>query len=151
MFDELNILIVDDDSSTIGSLVHLLKRLGAIRISVARTGAEGFALIEKSAERFDCVITDVCMPDGTGLELLYKIRTTKIARNFRPDMCVVLMSGLASPGVASVARALDVNAFLVKPFTVNKLQMAVISGRRRTFPLNQPRYQEIEADTLRVA
>ena len=66
-------------------------------------------------------------------------------------MCVILMSGLASPGVASVARRLDVNAFLVKPFTVNKLQMAVMSARRRTFPLNQRRYYEIEAGALQVA
>ena len=151
MFEELNLLIVDDDGSTIESLSHLLKRLGATRITVARSGAEGFGLIAKSRDRFDCVISDVCMPEGTGLELLYQIRTATIARNFRPDMCVVLMSGLASASVASVARILDVNAFLVKPFTVNKLQIAIASARRRTFPLDHRRYNRVDAAALRAA
>ncbi len=151
MLEDLSVLVVDDDTSTIESMSHLLGRLGAKKVTVARTGMEGFTLIANNRERFDCVIADVCMPEGNGLELLYQIRTTTVARNFRPDMCVLLMSGLASANIASVARRLDVNAFLVKPFTVNKLQMAIMSARRRSFALNQQGYYEIGADALQVA
>ena len=151
MLRQLNLLVVDDEQSTIESVSHLLKRLGATRVAVARSGFEAFTMIANCRERFDCVIADVCMPEGNGLEMLYHIRTATVARNFRPDMCVVLMSGLASETIANVASTLDVNAFLVKPFSVNKLQMAVIAARRRTVPLNQQRYHEIGADALRVA
>lgn len=151
MIDELNLLIVDDDNSTVEGLKNLLKRLGAVKITAAHSGEEGFKLICHSRERFDCVISDVCMAEGNGLELLYKIRTATVARSFRPDMCVLLMSGVASESIASIARQLDVNGFLVKPFTINKLQMAVTSARRRAFPLNQRRYTEIPPNALRIA
>ena len=151
MLTDMNLLIVDDDPSTIESVSHLLKRLGATKVSVARSGYEAFAAIASTRERFDCVIADVCMPEGNGLEMLFHIRTSTVAKNFRPDMCVVLMSGLASQTIASTARKLDVNAFLVKPFSVNKLHMAVVSARGRTFPLNQRQYHGIEPEAFKVA
>jgi len=151
MLAELNFLIVDDDNCTIESLSHLLRKMGATKISVAHSGYQAFVLLSKNRERFDCVITDVCMADGNGLELLYQVRTTTVARTFRPDMCIILMSGIASAEIASVARRLDVNEFLVKPFTANKLQMAIATARRRAFPLNRPRYNQIEPSALNVA
>jgi len=151
MFAELNFLIVDDDKSTIESLSYLLRKMGATRVSVAHSGYQAFALLSRNCERFDCVITDVCMADGNGLELLYQVRTTTVARTFRPDMCIILMSGLASAEIASVARRLDVNEFLVKPFTANKLQMAIATARRRAFPLNRRCYYQIEPSALKVA
>ncbi len=151
MLAEMNLLVVDDDPLTVESVSHLLKRLGATKVSVARSGYEAFATLSGSRERFDCVIADVCMPEGNGLEMLFHIRTSTVAKNFRPDMCVVLMSGLASESVAGTARSLDVNAFLVKPFSVNKLQMTVGAARRRTFPLNQRRYHQIDAAAFQIA
>ncbi len=151
MFADLKFLIVDDDNATIESLSLLLTRLGATHIAVARSGYEGFALIAQNHERFDYVISDVCMADGNGLELLYQIRTTTSARHFRPDMCVILMSGAASADIAFVASRLDVNAFLVKPFSIAKLQTVISVARRRTFPLNRTNYYKLSADKLQVA
>ncbi len=91
------------------------------------------------------------MADGNGLELLYQIRTTSVARSFRPDMSIVLMSGMASADIAGVARRLDANAFLVKPFSVHKLQAAITAARRRAFPLNRDRYFQIDPKDLKVA
>jgi DNA-binding NtrC family response regulator len=151
MLADLAFLIVDDDESTISTLSLLLARLGAINISVARSGYEAFTLIAKTRERFDYVISDVCMAEGNGLELLYQIRTTTATQNFRPDMCVILMSGMASTDIAFVASRLDVNAFLVKPFSITKLQSVISVARRRTFPLNRNNYYKIGADKLQVA
>ena len=91
------------------------------------------------------------MAEGNGLELLYQIRTTTAARYFRPDMCVILMSGKASPDVAFAASRLDVNAFLVKPFSIAKLQTVISVARRRTFPLNRSSYYKLSANMLQVA
>ncbi len=151
MFEDLKFLIVDDDNSTIESLSLSLTRLGVTSISVARSGFEAFQLMVKNRERFDYVISDVCMAEGNGLELLYQIRTTTATRNFRPDMCVILMSGVASPDIAFVASRLDVNAFLVKPFSIAKLQEVISVARRRTFPLNRTNYYKMSADKLQVA
>jgi len=151
MLEDLRFLIVDDDNSTIESLSLLLTRLGAINIAVARSGHEAFTLIAKNRERFDYVISDVCMAEGNGLELLYQIRTTTATQNFRPDMCVILMSGMASADVAFVASRLDVNAFLVKPFSIDRLQKVMAVARRRAFPLNRTSYYKLSANQLQVA
>ena len=151
MLADLNFLIVDDDNSTIESLSLLLTRLGAANITVARSGFEAFSLLNKNDDRFDYVITDVCMAEGNGLELLYQIRTTTATRNFRPDMCVILMSGMASADIAFAASRLDVNAFLVKPFSISKLQSVISVARRRTFPLNRTNYYKLSANKLQVA
>jgi len=151
MFADLSFLIVDDDTSTIESLSLSLKRLGAANVAVARSGFEAFELLAKNRQRFDYVISDVCMAEGNGLELLYQIRTTTAMRNFRPDMCVILMSGKASADVAFVASRLDVNAFLVKPFSLVKLQAAISVARRRTFQLDRSNYYKLRANQLQVA
>ena len=151
MTASLNYLIVDDDPTTIDGLRSLLGRLGAKSVKVAYTGAEAFKAINHAQNRFDCVIADVCMPDGNGLELLHRVRTATTVRGFRPDMCFVLMSGVASAEIAAIARRLDVSAFLVKPFTVHSLQMAISSARRRVFPLNHQRYAMLTPEALQVA
>jgi len=151
MYADLSFLIVDDDETTIESLTLLLTRLGTTQITVARSGYEAFTLLNKSSARFDYLISDVCMAEGNGLELLYQIRTTTAARNFRPDMCVILMSGVASGDIAFTASRLDVNAFLVKPFSIAKLQDVISVARRRTFPLNRTNYYKLSANKLQVA
>jgi len=139
MFADLSFLIVDDDTSTIESLSLSLKRLGATNVAVARSGFEAFQLLAKNRQRFDYVISDVCMAEGNGLELLYQIRTT------------TAMSGKASADVAFVASRLDVNAFLVKPFSLVKLQAAISVARSRTFQLDRSNYYKLRANQLQVA
>ena len=151
MFADLRFLVVDDDISSIEGLSHLLGRLGAIKVSMARSGHEAFEILAKSRQRFDCLISDVFMADGNGLELLHQIRTTSVARSFRPDMSIVLMSGMASATIADTARRLDANAFIVKPFTMHKLQATIAASRRRAFPLNRDRYIQIDTKELQVA
>lgn len=151
MLDSLNILLVDDDPSAVASVGLMLHRLGATNVTACSSGNEAFAQVVNASRRFDCIIADVSMPDGTGLELLHRIRSVRISRNFRPDMCVVLMSGVASKAIASTARDLDVNAFLVKPFNMHGLHNALIAARKRTFPLNHERYWQVSQPALGVA
>ena len=150
MLTDLNLLIAEDDRTTADGIIAMLKRLGATKITVAATGEEAFALLGKHKTPFDCVLADVRMPDGSGLELLHRIRTAKIVRGFRPDMCVVLMSGTVPAALASAAKQLDVNAFLLKPFTVHGLHTTMASARNRVFPLNQQKYAQVSSAALNV-
>ena len=151
MLEGLNFLIVDDDVSTIESLTQQLKRLGTKKVSIAKSGSEAYGMMTRAGLRFDYVISDVCMADGNGLELLYHIRTTTVARYYRPDMCVILMSGMASRDIAFAASRLDVNAFLVKPFGLTQLQSAIVAARKRTFQLDRDNYYKLTPAHLQVA
>ena len=70
-FSGKRILIVDDEEELRKALVFEFKRKGCFVLEAA-SGNEAYALAEK--ENFDVVITDVRMPNGTGVELLEKMK-----------------------------------------------------------------------------
>jgi DNA-binding response OmpR family regulator len=81
------ILLVEDDSASRYALARILRNKGYDVIE-ATDGNEAFALFEKS--HFDLVITDLKMPNQTGLVLIARIRVKW------PNMPILLMSGLLS-------------------------------------------------------
>jgi FixJ family two-component response regulator len=65
------IAIVDDDYAVREALLDLLQVEGLS----ARTFASGAALLaDEAADTFDCIITDVRMPEINGLELQQRLR-----------------------------------------------------------------------------
>lgn len=109
-----HILIADDDA---GVLTLLTKALPDYGVVAARTIAEAWALGRRAA--VDLLITDYLLPDGTGEELIERLRES------RPSLKVVIMT---ADGVV-----LDREQYpwwtaerrLCKPFTVADLRQAV--------------------------
>jgi CheY-like chemotaxis protein len=66
------LLVVDDDEVQRRSIEELTAD-GTIETRAARSGAEALEALE--ADRFDCVVLDLGLPDMTGLELIEKIRS----------------------------------------------------------------------------
>jgi PAS domain S-box-containing protein len=77
------ILVVDDDASVRESVSEILSADGAL-VSVVGNGRE--AIERMRCERFDCVLSDVVMPEMDGYELF------QAARREAPDTPVVLMT-----------------------------------------------------------
>ena len=70
---QLRLLLVEDHDATLLVLSRLLTGVGH-RVTVARTMAEAW---EKArGESFDAVISDLGLPDGTGAELMERLRET---------------------------------------------------------------------------
>ena len=67
------ILFVEDDLSLINGLAFALKKQG-FEADVARTKMEAYGLWAE--DRYDLVILDVSLPDGSGYEICEKIRRT---------------------------------------------------------------------------
>ena len=65
------ILLVEDDLSLIGGLSFAVKKEG-YGIDIARTSLEADKLWE--GERYDLVILDVSLPDGSGFDLCKNLR-----------------------------------------------------------------------------
>ncbi|NUM87789.1 MAG: response regulator [Bdellovibrionales bacterium] len=102
-----SVLIVDDDETLREAFVFDFKRRG-YRVLSASSGTEAFKIAQ--AERLDAVITDVRMPNGTGVELLDNIKTM----NARLPV-VIFVTGFSD---LSTEDAYDKGAFAVmsKPF-----------------------------------
>ncbi|MCV4776458.1 response regulator, partial [Escherichia coli] len=106
-----NILIVDDEQSY-RQLLTLVFESDGHSIRTASNGREALELIK--AEPADVIITDVRMPDMDGIELL------KSAREYQPDIGVVLMTAFASVETAREAFKLGADDFIQKPFDVEE-------------------------------
>lgn len=112
MVEGLRILVVEDNAAIRASLAALLKLEGfdVVAVSEYHRACE---LIEK--ELFHTLITDLDLPDGTGVDLLLQ------ARLLRPSMRSILMTGYGCSAVRKQAAELGLSAYLEKPFDPDEL------------------------------
>jgi EAL domain-containing protein (putative c-di-GMP-specific phosphodiesterase class I)/DNA-binding NarL/FixJ family response regulator len=120
----LRILLIDDDTKLIRAYQRILSALGSV---VEATSSAREALESVSSKAFDAIVTDVHMPEMTGLEFLVAVRERDI------DIPVILMTG--EPSLDSAMRAVEFGAFryLVKPVDVPYLDSLI----RRAVQLRQ--------------
>jgi PAS domain S-box-containing protein len=117
--EKLRVLAVDDDTASLDAICELLLLLG---ISPRRAGNAAAALEQLQASDFDILLTDVVMPDVSGLELARR------AVSICPDLCVIFSSGIKLSDDESLA--FDWSA-LRKPYTLAQLQGALQSATDR--------------------
>lgn len=115
------ILIVDDEPRTRQGLKKMLEAWGAgsCRLVTADSGHAALQLLE--AEAVDLMITDIRMPQISGLNLADRLREK--AEAHRPS--VILISGYAEFEYAREAIELGVVSYLLKPIAKGKLIAAV--------------------------
>ncbi len=122
------ILIVDDEASIHRLLEHHLRRQH-YQVSIATTLAEAEDLSKQ--ERFDLVLLDLCLPDGDGLEFL------KCKAQEASAPAIVVMSGYSSMETAIRCIRAGAIDYLVKPFSLEELQLVVHRAESRAESLRQ--------------
>ena len=112
---ELRILVVEDHDDTRRGLEGLLKVLGH-HASFAVDLRTGLQLAATGGNRFDLLLSDIGLPDGTGWELLHALE--EMGR--RPPHAVAI-SGFS--GYADIEKSLltGFRTHLVKPFSPEEL------------------------------
>src|SRR5207245_11690749 len=107
------ILVVDDERSILVLLKEALGQWGYL-VTTAASAAEALGILK--SELFDALITDIRMPDMSGLELLREVKKQD------ETIEVVMMTGY--PTIASAVQALQEGAYdyLPKPRTVHELR-----------------------------
>jgi two-component system CheB/CheR fusion protein len=110
------VLVVDDHEDTLRYLLRLLSMSG-----YAARGANSFGEAVCLATREPCnlLISDVSLPDGSGLDLLPALR-----RHYE-DVRGIALTGHGGADVASAARDAGYDAYLVKPVMFDKLLAAM--------------------------
>jgi two-component system KDP operon response regulator KdpE len=102
------ILVSEDDPSVRALLREALVQHG-YHVLVAESLAEAASVAAAVDHRIDLLLTDMGMPDGTGHELVARLRAG------RPDLKVLLMSGL-DPVATGTPLVTGADPFLSKPF-----------------------------------
>ena len=112
MQDQNLVLVVDDDPGILNGIQRLL--LQHAYEAVPFSSAEAFKNYT-DFERAICVILDINLNDGSGIELR---QILKAAGN---DIPIIYMTGNGSPAIREAALASGCIAFLEKPFSAQSL------------------------------
>jgi PAS domain S-box-containing protein len=111
------ILFIDDEQALVSLGKEFLERLG-YDVITETSSKEALALFIRQPDRFDLVITDMTMPGMTG------DRLAKELRRLRPDIPIILCTGF-SHHLNEEAKAIGIDAFLMKPFVLRELAETV--------------------------
>ena len=111
----LRILLVDDHPDTSVALERLLTRRGHI-VAAARDMQSARETV--ASQEFDLLISDVGLPDGSGLELMTHLRATSGIRG-------IAISGFGMNGDVEKSLQAGFTEHLVKPVNLEKLEAAI--------------------------
>ncbi|MBI5056490.1 MAG: response regulator [Nitrospirae bacterium] len=114
--DGANLLVVDDDPLVLGSLSGLLREFGYSVIS-CKNGKDALARFVDS--KVDVVVTDIKMPQISGIELLEKIH------GINNETPIILMTAYAQMDMAVAGIKHGAFDFIVKPYNPEYLMYAI--------------------------
>lgn len=112
------VLFVDDEELLAEMGRDMLEDLG-YQVTVTTSSAEALALFMADPGRFDLVITDVTMPEITGVELAREMLAA------RADIPIIMCTGFSHLVDANAAKASGVRAFTMKPLTKREIAKTI--------------------------
>jgi two-component system cell cycle sensor histidine kinase/response regulator CckA len=117
----VRLLLVDDDPAVRRAYCRTLASKG-VTVEAVSSGSEAIARVVSGS--FDVILSDISMPQMTGLELLRAVRASDL------DVPVILMSG--APELESALAAVEYGAFcyLTKPVATQRLHETVFRAAR---------------------
>lgn len=119
----MKILLIDDDSELIQSVELALAKEGMV-LDCATSSEEGenFARVYK----YSLIILDVLLEDANGIELLKKLRASKI------DIPIMILSGVSDSEKKIEALKNGADDYLTKPFNIDELVARIKAVIRRS-------------------
>ena len=112
------ILVVEDQPDILLLLQRLLRDIitgyDVVSISSGADVAE-----QLRSHQISLVVTDYNMPGMNGLQVAELIKATS------PETGIIILTAYATPELERRARAIHVDSFLAKPFTVDRLEQAI--------------------------
>jgi two-component system, LuxR family, response regulator FixJ len=138
MLGDSTVHIIDDDAAVRDSLAFLLSTAG-IPTETYDTAAAFFHRHPNSD--VDCIVTDIRMPEISGLDLLKRVKTLD------PELPVIIITGHADVPLAVEAMKLGAADFIEKPFDDEALLAAIGAAldRNRRREREQEKILELRA------
>ncbi len=115
------ILLVEDDLSLIDGLEFSLQKNG-FQVEVARTVRDALTVIQ--VQKYDLLLLDLTLPDGSGFEICKRVRRTS-------DVPIIFLT--ASDEEVNIVMGLDLGGddYITKPFKLNELLSRINALLRR--------------------
>jgi putative two-component system response regulator len=136
------LLIVDDDPYVLESISTLIREYG-YNVYTCRNANDAIKMVEKIS--FDVVLTDIKMPQVTGIELLQNIH------NYNQYIPVILMTAFADLDVAVDAIKRGAFDFITKPYNPEYLLHSLEKAVKYTQLIQMEKnYKSMLEDTVRL-
>jgi DNA-binding NtrC family response regulator len=116
------ILVVDDEEGIRQALDRFLSRLG-YRVLQAASGAE--ALDRQAAEQPQAMLSDIRMPNMSGVELVPKVLAAD------SDLAIIMLTAIDEPRTAIECLKLGAYDYLIKPVDLDELEMSLQAALRQ--------------------
>jgi two-component system, cell cycle sensor histidine kinase and response regulator CckA len=116
------VLVADDEVAIRSMIQNALEELG-YTVLTAEHGAQALELFERSKEEIKLVLLDVVMPVADGVETAVELQRR------RPDVPILMMSGISDQAALSRFADLRIAGFVPKPFAPDQLAQAVAMVR----------------------
>lgn len=136
------LLLLEDDRSLVDGLTYSLHKNG-FAVEVVRTVAEALAWLPQ-LNRFDLLILDVTLPDGTGFTVCEAVRAAGSA--------VPILFLTASDEEVNIIRGLDCGGddYITKPFRMGELCSRIRALLRRAGMTKAGQGQYLQSGALRI-
>lgn len=115
------ILVVDDEES-IREFLEIMLRKEGYEITLAEDGLKAKELIQKKS--FDMIISDLQMPNMTGIDLL------KYVRQDYPEMLFMMITAFGTTETAVEAMKMGAYDYLTKPFKIDEVRINIANALR---------------------
>ena len=114
--EDVLVVAVDDDPTSLTLVEALLQRIGHPVLAFT-SSTEALEAVRTQAPKL--LVTDLVMPDLTGLELAER------AREFDPDLGVVLVTSYGNDNTITASEALGISGVLAKPVDAESFRRAI--------------------------
>lgn len=132
------ILIVDDEILVRNFLAETLRRKN-FDVATAENGTKAINLLKEAS--FDLVITDMKMPDLTGIDVLKK------AKELSPSTVVVIITAFGSIENAVEAMRLGAFNYLIKPFSPDSIEAVIEKAKEHLALVEENQYLRQQLST----
>lgn len=131
------ILIVEDEKGMRDILFRVFRKEG-YEVFLAEDGEQGYENAKELGP--DVIIADLDMPVMNGIEMIKKIKS------FDPNATIIIITAYASLESAIEALKLGAYDYIIKPFKIDEIKIAVAKAFERISLINQNKYLKEELE-----
>ncbi|HEU4691983.1 MAG TPA: sigma-54 dependent transcriptional regulator, partial [Vicinamibacterales bacterium] len=110
-------ILIADDEPSMREMLRIVLRRDGYDVTVAANGKQALDILQR--ERIDLLLSDIRMPDLSGVEVL------RIAKEANRDLVAFMMTAFASTDTAVEAMRLGAVDYFTKPFSMDEMRLKV--------------------------
>ncbi|MBI5217985.1 MAG: response regulator transcription factor [Bacteroidia bacterium] len=139
----MKILVIEDETELLSDIIRYLMQEGYVCESAVTYDS---AIEKTDLYNYDCIIVDIMLPGGNGLDVIKELKKTK------PETGVVIISAKNALDDKITGLHIGADDYITKPFHLSELNARVKSViRRRNFiGKNEVVFNEIKINTDRM-